>query len=164
MMFKKALFLLFVSSLLFGCGYEPLYLKNNNLEKSIKTIKFEGNEKINRKIISFLGLKEMKNSKLNFELKLISQKKLEVISKDKGGNPSVYKNSIIVDLLLNDGQKIIKQKQFQGYSNQGANSIGYVNQALGQTPNVGTTTKQETKQNGIFDYLTAMTNSYTGGR
>ncbi|WP_415320838.1 hypothetical protein ABXT63_06965 [Candidatus Pelagibacter sp. Uisw_092] len=112
MMFKKALFLLFVSSLLFGCGYEPLYLKNNNLEKSIKTIKFEGNEKINRKIISFLGLKEMKNSKLNFELKLISQKKLEVISKDKGGNPSVYKNSIIVDLLLNDGQKIIKQKQF----------------------------------------------------
>lgn len=56
------------------------------------------------------------------------------------------------------------RQQFQGYSNQGANSIGYVNQALGQTPNVGTTSTQETKQNGIFDYLTAMTNSYTGGR
>ena len=56
------------------------------------------------------------------------------------------------------------KQQFQDYSNQGANSIGYVNQALGQTPNVGTTSTQETKQNGIFDYLTAMTNSYTGGR
>jgi hypothetical protein len=55
------------------------------------------------------------------------------------------------------------KQQFQGYSNQGANSIGYVNQALGQTPNVGTTTKQETKQNGIFDYLTAMSGAYTGG-
>ena len=55
------------------------------------------------------------------------------------------------------------RQQFQGYSNQGANSIGYVNQALGQTPNVGTVSTQETKQNGIFDYLTAMTNSYSGG-
>ncbi len=55
------------------------------------------------------------------------------------------------------------QRQFRGYTGQGANTLGYVNQALGQTPNVGTTTKQETKQNGIFDYLTAMSNSYTGG-
>jgi len=56
------------------------------------------------------------------------------------------------------------EAQFRGYTGQGANTLGYVNQALGQTPNVGTTSKQETKQNGIFDYLTAMTNSYTGGK
>jgi hypothetical protein len=55
------------------------------------------------------------------------------------------------------------QAQFQGFQNHGANGIGYVNQALGQTPNVGTVSTQETKQNGIFDYLTAMTNSYSGG-
>ena len=55
------------------------------------------------------------------------------------------------------------QSQFQGFQNHGANGIGYVNQALGQTPNVGTVSTQETKQNGIFDYLTAMTNSYSGG-
>ena len=55
------------------------------------------------------------------------------------------------------------QAQFQGFQNHGAQGIGYVNQALGQTPNVGTTSTQETKQNGIFDYLTAMTNSYSGG-
>jgi len=54
------------------------------------------------------------------------------------------------------------QQQFQGFQNQGANGIGYVNQALGQTPNVGTVSSQETKQNGIFDYLTAMSNSYGG--
>ena len=55
------------------------------------------------------------------------------------------------------------QAQFQGFQNHGANGIGYVNQALGQTPNVGTVSTQETKQNGLFDYLTAMTNSYSGG-
>ena len=55
------------------------------------------------------------------------------------------------------------QAQFQGFQNHGANGIGYVNQALGQTPNVGTVSTQETKQNGFFDYLTAMTNSYSGG-
>ena len=55
------------------------------------------------------------------------------------------------------------QAQFQGFQNHGAQGIGYVNQALGQTPNVGTVSTQETKQNGIFDYLTAMTNSYSGG-
>ena len=55
------------------------------------------------------------------------------------------------------------EAQFRGYTGQGANTLGYVNQALGQTPNVGTVSTQERKQNGIFDYLTAMTNSYTGG-
>ena len=112
MIFKKTLMLLFLSTLLFECGYEPLYLKSKDLEDSIKTISFEGNKKINRKIISFLGLKEIINLKTGYELKLISQKKLDVVSKDKGGNPSVYRTSLVVDFSLNDGQKIIKQKQF----------------------------------------------------
>ena len=55
------------------------------------------------------------------------------------------------------------QAQFQGFKGHPAAGIGYVNSALGNTPNVGTVNTQETKQNGIFDYLTAMSNSYTGG-
>ena len=53
--------------------------------------------------------------------------------------------------------------QFMGYTGQGANTLGYVNNALGQTPNVGTVTQQQTKQNGIFDYLTAMSSMSGGG-
>jgi hypothetical protein len=53
--------------------------------------------------------------------------------------------------------------QFQGFKNHPAAGLGYVNSALGQTPDVGTVSTQERKQNGIFDYLTAMSNSYTGG-
>ena len=55
------------------------------------------------------------------------------------------------------------QAQFQGFKGHPAQGIGYVNSALGNTPNVGTVNTQEKKQLGIFDYLTAMSNSYTGG-
>ena len=55
------------------------------------------------------------------------------------------------------------QAEFQGFKGHPAQGIGYVNSALGNTPNVGTVNTQEKKQLGIFDYLTAMSNSYTGG-
>lgn len=54
--------------------------------------------------------------------------------------------------------------QFQGFKNHPVAGLGYVSSALGATPNVGTVSTQERKQNGIFDYLTAMSNSYTGGQ
>jgi hypothetical protein len=55
------------------------------------------------------------------------------------------------------------QAQFQGFKGHPAQGLGYVSSALGATPNVGTVSTQEKKQLGIFDYLTAMSNSYTGG-
>ena len=111
-MFKRTLLLLIIFSFLYGCGYEPLYLKNNDLEKSIKNINLEGEEKINRKIISFLGINEVGNTGIGHTLNLTSKKKIEVISRDEGGNPSVYKFSIVIDILIKDGQKNIKQKEF----------------------------------------------------
>ena len=52
------------------------------------------------------------------------------------------------------------QKQFQGFTNQPVNSLGYVTAALGNTPVPETQTT--TKQNGLFDYLTAATQMYGG--
>ena len=110
-MLKKISLLLMLCSII-SCGYEPLYLKKNDLDKPIKSFKFEGDQKTNKIITSFLGLKENKNAKTGYELTLISKKKLEIISKDKSGNPSVYRTSLIVELILNDKEKIIKQKEF----------------------------------------------------
>tara|TARA_B100001059_G_scaffold228160_1_gene258870 strand:+ start:170 stop:1015 length:846 start_codon:yes stop_codon:yes gene_type:complete len=53
------------------------------------------------------------------------------------------------------------QKQYQGFTNQPVNSLGYVTAALGNTPVPETQTT--TKQNGLFDYLTAATQMYGGG-
>jgi len=107
----KKISLLFLFCFLINCGYKPLYLNENNLENQIKSLKFKGDQKINRSIVSFLGLKEKKNANTGFELALDSKKILEVISKDKTGNPSVYRTAIIVNILLGDKGKIIKQKK-----------------------------------------------------
>ena len=104
--------LLLLFCFVWNCGYSPLYLKKNNLDKAIKIITLKGNPKINRMIMSFLGLKESKNVESTYALLLDSSKKIEVVSKDKNGNPSVYRSSVMINFLLSDNEKIIKQKEF----------------------------------------------------
>ena len=41
-----------------------------------------------------------------------SEKKLDIVSKDKTGNASVYRTTILVKLSLNEENKIIKSKDF----------------------------------------------------
>ena len=110
-MIKKILLLITICSII-SCGYQPLYIKKDNLDKPINIISFEGNKKINKKIISYLNIKENKNKDDGYKLTLISEKKLEIISKDKNGNASVYRSSLIVDFILYDKEKIVKQKKF----------------------------------------------------
>ena len=59
-MIKKILLLITICSII-SCGYQPLYIKKDNLDKPINIISFEGNKKINKKIISYLNIKENKN-------------------------------------------------------------------------------------------------------
>ena len=108
----KKITLLLLLCFLWSCGYEPLYLKKNDLKQQINVITFNGDQKINKMIVSYLRIKEDKNSTSGYTLILKSSKKIDVISKDKAGNPSVYRSSIIVNLTLTDSDKIIKQKEF----------------------------------------------------
>lgn len=57
-------------------------------------------------------------------------------------------------------QQLIDQAkaQYAGYTGAPASSLGYVSQALGATPTVGTTTTA--KQPGLFDYLTLAATAY----
>jgi len=108
----KKITLLLVIFLIWGCGYQPIYLKKNNLEQKIKTITLNGEQKINKIIVTSLGLKEDRNLLTGYSLILKSLKRIDIISKDKSGNPSVYKTSIIVDVSLTEKERIIKQKEF----------------------------------------------------
>ena len=56
----KKITLLLVIFLIWGCGYQPIYLKKNNSEQKIKTITLNGEQKINKIIVTSLGLKEDK--------------------------------------------------------------------------------------------------------
>ena len=108
----KKITLLLVIFLIWGCGYQPIYLKKNNSEQKIKTITLNGDQKINKIIINSLGIKEDRNLPTEYSLILKSLKKIDIISKDKSGNPTVYKTSIIVDFSLTEKERIIKQKKF----------------------------------------------------
>ena len=108
----KKITLLLVIFLIWGCGYQPVYLKKNNSEQKIKTITLNGEQKINKIIVNSLRLKEDKNLLTGYSLILKSLKRIDIISKDKSGNPSVYKTSIIVEVLLTEKERIIKQKEF----------------------------------------------------
>jgi len=108
----KKITLLLLLCLFLSCGYEPLYLKKNYLEKQINVITLNGDQKINKIIMSSLGIKEDKNSTSGYALILKSSKKIDVISKDKNGNSSVYRSSITVNFSLTDDDTVIKQKEF----------------------------------------------------
>ena len=108
----KKITLLLVIFLIWGCGYQPVYLKKNNSEQKIKTITLNGEQKINKIIVTSLGLKEDRNLLTGYSLVLKSLKRIDIISKNKDGNPSAYKTSIIVDVSLTEKERIIKQKEF----------------------------------------------------
>ena len=108
----KKITLLLLLCFFWSCGYEPLYLKKNGLEQQINVITLNGDQKINKMIISSLGVKEDKNSTSGHTLILKSSKKIDVISKNKIGNPSAYRSSIVVNFSLTDDDTIIKQKEF----------------------------------------------------
>ena len=59
-----------------------------------------------------MGVKADKNLLTGYSLVLKSLKRIDIISKNKDGNPSAYKTSIIVDVSLTEKEKIIKQKNF----------------------------------------------------
>ena len=110
-MLKKITLLLLLCSF-WSCGYTSLYLKKNDLDQPIKIATLNGDPKINRMIMSFLGIKENKNIESGYTLILNSTKKIDTVSKDKSGNPSVYRSSIIVNFSLSNEDVIIKQKEF----------------------------------------------------
>ena len=108
----KKITLLLVIFLIWGCGYQPIYLKKNNSEQKIKTITLNGEQKINKIIVTSLGLKEDRNLLTGYSLILKRSTRLDILSNDQSGHPSAYKTSIIVDVSLTEKERIIKQKEF----------------------------------------------------
>ena len=57
-----------------NCGYQSVYFKNDDTLIKISKIKFEGDEKINRKILSLTGVKESSDFSDSYLLILNSKK------------------------------------------------------------------------------------------
>ena len=111
----KKLFLISAFLFLANCGYQSVYFKNDDTLIKISKIKFEGDEKINRKIISLTGLKESSDFSDSYLLILNSKKNKDIASKNSAGNATSYKISIDINISIIDqinNEKIIKSKVF----------------------------------------------------
>ena len=100
-----------------GCGYHPLYTTNNEMNFSINQIVQNGNENINRKIVSRISTTKEKN--ISYNLIINSKEITEILTKDNLGNTVLKKLSIEVNVKLTDPVNkdfIIKEKSFYSQS------------------------------------------------
>jgi hypothetical protein len=109
---KISYFIIFL--IIVGCGFEPIYSKKNPKNLTIDNYILEGDKNINRKLISLLNFEKNSDQRLSPNDLILNSKKITSTSaKDKLGNPSIYKTTISVNLILkNSNNKIVKSRNF----------------------------------------------------
>ena len=97
---------------LVSCGYSPVYQTNQKINFKLDTINYSGDNEIGREIVK--GLEKFKEGEnLNiFNANLNINKREEIATKDKKGDPSSFKTTIELnlDLINQTNSKVIKRK------------------------------------------------------
>ena len=120
---KKLIIIVIALFILNNCGYIPIHsVKENNFY--IKEISQKNRNKLNSKIIN--NIKEFSNqdSKNTIELNISSNKKIDIISKDKKGDPSKFQMIILlnINIIEKNNYEINKTKSFSANFNYNNNS------------------------------------------
>ena len=113
---KKTIIILLTTLYLASCGFTPIYSKKN-LNFQIETIQFEGNREIRSILLSNLNsYKGNKKDIYNYDLKIKAEKNIEIASKNKKGEATVFKLNINskVEIFLDD--KLFLTKNFYNSS------------------------------------------------
>ena len=102
------LILFFVTS----CGYQPLYVNKSSSDLIFNKIELIGDKEINRRIMSFISLKEDKNEEKLNQLVLKSNEDISETSKDSKGRVATLKTTVEIKLVILNGNQIIKERIF----------------------------------------------------
>ena len=105
-------FLLLLLFLITHCGYQPIYLNNNQKDFLFFEINTQGEKDINRNIINAISLKEDKNNKLLNKFLLKTSFTIEETSKSSKGKIESYRSTIFVNVTIKNNKNIIKKKEF----------------------------------------------------
>ena len=104
--------LLFSLIFIISCGYQPVYVNKIIKEIEFYKIHLEGDKEVNRRIISFLSIKENKLDNMLEELFLDSNFIVEEISKNSKGQIISYRSKLTLQLTIKDGEKISRDLNF----------------------------------------------------
>ena len=105
-------FLIIIILFITGCGYQPIYLNKNLKNFEFSKITTEGDKIVNKKIISFISIKENSQNKSLNELLIKSSYNTIISSKNSKGQAESYKSKVLVTLQIKDKYKIIKSRNF----------------------------------------------------
>ena len=109
---KKLIFVVIALFMLNNCGYSPIYSsKNNNFYIDISQ---KDRSKLNSKIENNIKKFSNQNSENIIQLEISSNKKINIISKDKKGDPSRFSMiiSLTINILNKNNYEINKTKSF----------------------------------------------------
>ncbi len=109
---KKLIFVVIALFMLNNCGYNPIYSsKNNNFNIDISQ---KNRSKLNSKIENNIKKFSNQNNENIIQLEISSNKKINIISKDKKGDPSRFSMtiSLTINTLNKNNYEINKTKSF----------------------------------------------------
>ena len=109
---KKLIFVVIALFILNNCGYSPIYSsKNNNFYIDISQ---KDRSKLDSKIGNNIKRFSDQNSENIIQLEISSNKKINIISKDKKGDPSRFSMtiSLTINILNKNNYEINKTKSF----------------------------------------------------
>jgi hypothetical protein len=108
-MFKKIISILIVFNLVSHCGFTPIHSSKINSNFSISSLEFEGESVINNYLKQ--NLNKYKNDKFDktFKIKIISQYKKVILSKNTAANTVNYELSSEVNFIISSGGKFVKE-------------------------------------------------------
>ena len=98
--------------ILYGCGYQPIYINKNLNNLEFKEIILKGEKDLNRIIVDSLSLKENKSNLLLNSIQITTDTLVEETSKNSKGQAQTYRTIITTKLLITNNEEIIKNKTF----------------------------------------------------
>ena len=107
---KKIIIILFF--FISSCGYQPIYVNKNSSDIIFNKVELIGDKEINRRILSFISIKEERNEKKFDDLFLKSKENIVETSKDSKGRVATLKTTVEIELTILNQNKIIREKIF----------------------------------------------------
>ena len=99
--------------LLLSCGYKPIF-SSSKASFSITEIKLFGKKNIGSKIKKNLNIyKNAENKSIFYSLKINSDQKKSVVSKDEKGDPKIFEIQVLINLTILENNKIRNKKNFK---------------------------------------------------
>ena len=95
-----------------SCGFKPTF-SSKDVNFAISKIEVKDKSNISRKIKNNLKIyKNVKNPKNIYSLKINSTRQIDIVSKDKKGNPSNFEMNITTEITIFEKLQLLKSKNF----------------------------------------------------